>query len=135
MLFAATVAAGLAAPSGKTSAWALTTVTGSQLTDAGIELTPPQEPVPASAVSAAAAGAAASAGENNAAVLDVHYQHCTDTWQVSPPLSEDCYAVSLDPSAIAAEMPSSLTGPAPTPTWAVALVGPSGQVIEMRAGT
>jgi hypothetical protein len=67
--------------------------------------------------------------------LEVHYQHCTDTWQTTPALSEDCYAVSLDPVGVAGEMPGSLAGPPPTPTWAVALVSPSGRVMEMRAGT
>lgn len=132
---AAAIAGGFLAPNGRTSAWAFKTVTGTQLANAGFELTPPQAAVPASAVSAAAAAAAASVGENNAAVLEVHYQHCTDTWQTTPALSEDCYAVSLDPVGVAGEMPGSLAGPPPTPTWAVALVSPSGRVMEMRAGT
>lgn len=73
-----------------------TGASASTLAADGVTLTPPQSAAPMAA--ATASGLAAQVGHKP--VLQEQYAHCVVTSAV-PPVDEDCWAVSLDPTGLA----------------------------------
>lgn len=81
-----------------------TTVSAAKLALGGITLSPPQNTAAPTAADGQAAAAAASKFYGGRTVLEYHFVHCVDT-QKAPALSQDCWAVSLDPTGIAFDGP------------------------------
>lgn len=75
------------------------TVSAAKLAVGGISLSPPQSNVSPSAADGQAAAAAASTFYGGRNVLEYHFVHCVDA-QKAPVLSQDCWAVSLDPTGL-----------------------------------
>ena len=88
---------------GPNPAVTFSTVPAAKLAVAGITLSAPSGPTP-SAADGDAAATAASLDYGGRSILESHYAHCTDTQSV-PALSEDCWAISLDPSGLSASGP------------------------------
>lgn len=104
------------------NAVAFTTIPAQKLVAGGIGLASPQGSIPTAAAGDAAAKAASQAfgGET---VLEYHYAYCTDS-QAVPPLAENCWAVSLDPSGLAGGG-TPHTGPASKASYLLVLIDPA----------
>ena len=81
------------------------TVPAAKMAVNGITLSTALNATPSAAAGDAAANAASS-DFGGRSVLEYHYAHCVDDQSV-PGLSEDCWAVSLDPSGISSDGPPS----------------------------
>jgi hypothetical protein len=100
---------------------------------AGINLTEPQNPsAPAgSAASGKTAAAAASKAFGGAAVRESHFAHC-NVANAAPPIDEDCWAISLDPSGFHSHGPATTTIAA---TYLIVLIDPAtGQALLGESG-
>lgn len=124
MVVAAGVAFALAtssARSGGSGPGLFSTIPTGKLAAGGITLTAPHGSTPSAAAGRAAARAAGRAfGEK---LLEYHYAYCSDTQHV-PPLAQDCWAVSLDPSGHGGGG-APQTGPPSAATYLFVLVDPS----------
>jgi hypothetical protein len=110
----------------------LTAVPPSVLLADGISLTQPNTASGATATAQAAATTAAQQQLNGNAVEEIKYAHCSVTNE-APPVNEDCWVVSLDPSGFTSHGPEGST-PIPA-TYLVALVDPNtDNVILAEAG-
>lgn len=120
-------------PNSKSSPqWPFSAPTPSQMAGSGVTLSSPVSPIPAGAASTATADSAASSYFGGVSVRAEQYMHCTDTDAV-PNINQDCYVVSVDPSAVPL-MGSPQVMPKPA-TWAIVLIDPAtGNVIEAKAG-
>jgi hypothetical protein len=134
LLVLAAVAAALALVStGKSNPpFPLSTVTPSQIAVGGVALGPASGPPPAAAVGLSVAAQRASAMAGGPA-REVHYVGCVDAF-VRPQIDEDCYAVSVDPSATPV-MSSPYQQATPEPKWEIVFVDPSGQVLNATGGS
>ena len=129
----AAVIALTAAPSGKSGTpFPFTSVSAAQLASGGITLSSTTAAIPADAASTSTVAQAATAYEG-AAVREMHYMHCVDTW-ARPQINQDCYAVSMDPSGVVVLGSPNMPPPKPA-TWEIELVDPTtAKVIGDRGG-
>jgi hypothetical protein len=129
-----------------------TTVSPQQLAEGGIQLSTPQNAASPSANATEGQTAEAAARSwfgGIGQVLESHYAHCVDS-TANPPISEDCWAVSLDPTNIAAPTvgppanppgvttdttATTTTQQAARPSYMIVLVDPStNKVLEAQSG-
>ena len=110
------------------------TVPATKLALGGIALSVSTAAVTNSASQSAGAAAAAAASKDfeGRKILEYHYAHCVDTQRV-PALSQDCWAVSLDPTGLASNPPAGV--PTQPFSYLVVLVDPvTDQTIESVSG-
>jgi hypothetical protein len=136
MLVAAGLALALSTSIGRSSgpnpSVTFSTVPAAKMAVAGIILSAPQGATPSAAAGDAAA-AAASGDFGGRSVLEYHFAHCVDDQSV-PGLSEDCWAVSLDPTGISSNGPPSAT-PQQQATYLLVLIDPTNdKFIESASG-
>ena len=104
------------------------TVSDEMLVGTGLNFSTPESGKP-SAAAADAATSAASKAYGGRAVLESRYAHCVDTQSV-PVLSQDCWAVSLDPSGLSSNGPEDVKA-----KYFLVLIDPeTGKVIEGADG-
>lgn len=131
---AATVLA-LSIPSSRSSgpnpAVSFSTIPPVKLAQNGIILSAAQGAAPSDA-SGQAAATAASGDFGGRSILEYHYAHCVDTQRV-PAISEDCWAVSLDPTGITSNPPPG--HPLQFATYDLVLINPTNdKLIEAAEG-
>ncbi len=103
-------------------------VTPATLESAGIDLTQTTNPAPLS--SQEVAESAAASYLNNADIREAHFAHCSVA-NVTPPINEDCWAVSLSPAGFVSHGPSKPM----SASYLIALVDPNtGRVLLGEAG-
>ena len=110
-------------------------VTPSELAFFGITLSNPQTPTPSAANAQAAAAAVTAEVNDDSAVTQQNYMHCSDTNDV-PAVNEDCWVISLKPTDVPFGGSTPAAGdPAPA-KWALALVDPStDKIIHLLASS
>jgi hypothetical protein len=109
-------------------------VAASSLAGAGITLTPASAATPnaGAVVSTASKALEIAAGDSHVQAKAGEYVHCDDP-NAAPPVSQDCWAVSIDPSQFHSHGPS--TGTPIQATYAVELIDPAtGQVLDRADG-
>lgn len=115
--------------------WPFRDVTPAEAAREGLRITP--LPTPSKAQALQAARTAAKFGGQPAE--KVVYAHCVDTTK-APRLNQDCWAISLKPTLIAADGPALTSSPARSSTaaskgWNIVFVDPAtGKVIEGTEG-
>ena len=113
-------------PIGNVSASALAT-SGMTLTDASSSMPPAN-----SAVLTSSQALAVAAGDAHVTTKAAEYVHCDDAGN-EPPISQDCWAVSLDPFSFHSHGPDG--SQSIQATYAVWLIDPaSGRVIDRTSG-
>jgi len=135
VVIAAGAVLALSIPSGRSSgpnpAVSFSTIPAEKLAVNGIILSAAQGAM-ASDASGGAAAEAASSALGGRAILESHYAHCVDTQRV-PAVSEDCWAVSLDPQGITSNPPPG--APVQQATYVLVLIDPANDsVIEVAEG-
>ncbi len=122
------------------SSWPFANVTASQLASQGVTVSPVASPATLPTSATVAANAASAFQGGNQALVQPQYMHCVDT-TAQPPLDQDCWVVSIDPSgmtapggAVAGTVSSGASSSIPI-HWDVVFVDPSsGKVIEATLG-
>jgi hypothetical protein len=109
------------------------TLSSSLLEESGVTLTETQA-TPSSAVAVASSGRAAqiASAEMGRTAREIHFAYCNDPG-TAPPISEDCWAVSLDPSGFHSHGP--VGSAIRDASYLLVLIDPStGNVLLRQAG-